>query len=186
MNHHTERLFLALPFDSREQKEFLSMSASWKHHAEFRKWTHPDDSHITLHFLGDISTEHQTLIGPAVRKAVEDITAFNLCLDKTGVFGQPTHPSVLWLGPTQTPPELTQLYAALGQQLQQSIGYMPESRPYSPHLTLARKYAGEVPFHYGRLSVLEPFCWEVREAVLYRSKPGHHPMYEIIERYPFN
>ncbi len=131
MNHPTERLFLALPFDSREQKEYLHATDSWKQQADFRKWTHPDDMHITLHFLGDTSAGHQSRIRPAIEQAVKSISTFTLCLDKTGWFGQPAHPAVLWLGPQHPPSVLGRLHTLTGQQLNRTIGYKPETRPYS-------------------------------------------------------
>ncbi|RXZ84201.1 RNA 2',3'-cyclic phosphodiesterase [Paenibacillaceae bacterium] len=180
-----ERLFLALPFDSKEQKEVLNETFSW-HQLGFQKWTHPDDWHITLHFLGNIDARNQAQIKPAVQEAVRGLSPFPLCLERTGYFGQPARPAVLWLGPKQAPAELARLHASTGEQLQRFIGYTPEERPYSPHLTLARKYAGSLPLQPEQLPAIAAYCWEVTEVALYRSRLGHRPMYEILDRIPLN
>ncbi|MCA9914224.1 MAG: RNA 2',3'-cyclic phosphodiesterase, partial [Anaerolineae bacterium] len=74
----------------------------------------------------------------AIQSALEtvQIADFTLQLRGVGTFPQRGKPRVLWVG-VEVPKSLQALYAAVGQALQ-TTGFQPESRPYHPHLTLAR------------------------------------------------
>ena len=89
--------------------------------------------HITLVFLGAVDeATHQCLEREATRVAG---AAFTLVLDRLGYFPRP---QILWLGPSVCPNALTDLVAELGVGLKQ-CGLRPETRPYKPHMTLARR-----------------------------------------------
>jgi 2'-5' RNA ligase len=54
-----------------------------------------------------------------------------------GVFPQQRSPQVLWIGADEGVPHLTRLAECLNQELE-TRGYPVETKPYRPHLTLAR------------------------------------------------
>jgi 2'-5' RNA ligase len=69
------------------------------------------------------------------------------------------------------------------------LGFIPEQRPYKPHLTLARNYAGGVPFEQSFLQIGESvsgtaWSWQADTITLYRSNPRVKPSYEPIGVYP--
>ncbi|MNC45881.1 RNA 2',3'-cyclic phosphodiesterase [compost metagenome] len=73
----------------------------------------------------------------------------------------------------------------------QTIGYVPEERAYSPHLTLARRYTGSGPLT--REAVAAAFSpggpayeWNADRVVLYRTRMNQAPMYEELASIPLS
>lgn len=91
----------------------------------------PEDIHLTLHFLGAIDRS-------AVERVLADVRAEAFAIDVSGLgmFRFRDGRRILWAGIVDSAP-LTALHRAAGDALA-GIGYRPESRPYRPHLTLAR------------------------------------------------
>ncbi|MBS0266778.1 MAG: RNA 2',3'-cyclic phosphodiesterase [Planctomycetes bacterium] len=129
----------------------------------------PEQLHITLHFLGDMPRDAVVAALAGVR-----CEPFELQICGVGRFPGRDGGAVLW-GGLEASPELQSLHARVGVALA-GTGFRPESRPYSPHVTLARCRPG-----YDRSGVQEfldrqagfsmpPF--DVREFVLYSSVLG--------------
>ena len=53
------------------------------------------------------------------------------------MFPSERHAKVLWAG-VEAKADLIVLHRAIGRALTDAIGFRPEERPYSPHITLAR------------------------------------------------
>src|SRR5262249_7037020 len=62
---------------------------------------------------------------------------FTLGLRGLGLFPPHGEPRVLWVG-VETNSALQSLHQTIGELLTNEIGYVPESRPYAPHITLSR------------------------------------------------
>jgi 2'-5' RNA ligase len=122
------RLFLALDIPKSIKDQIHSLQDK---SLEGAKWTSPEQWHITLHFIGESEEE-------PIREALAKVKAgsFSLQLRGIGRFPERGKPNVLWLG-IIAPPALKALHQATGEALK-TTGFIPESRPYSPHLTLAR------------------------------------------------
>lgn len=135
---------------------------------------HPEDLHLTLVFLGPVTAEQY----PCVVRAAGAVNGmpFDLAIDQVGYW---SHPRVLWCAPTETPELLRTLVSDLQRELKR-CAFKPERRPYSPHITLARKSR---PVEFRLLP--EPLCWQAREFVLVASEPGGEPpRYRVLERWP--
>ncbi len=111
-------------------------------------WVQPSSIHLTMKFLGD-TDEH--LIEPlreAVERAMTSHGAVHLPIERVGVFPRLQQPRVLWVGPSEQWEQgdeanrLTVLHRAVEDRCR-SFGFVPEGRPLSPHLTLARVKEGE-------------------------------------------
>ncbi|UVI30785.1 RNA 2',3'-cyclic phosphodiesterase [Paenibacillus spongiae] len=189
----TQRLFVAVPL-SAEFKAAVSVWCDTKvRELPFKKWAHPDDLHITLHFLGDTPGERIAAIEQAVRHAACSTEPFSLAIESPGTFGRPDKPSVLWAGIGGELDALHQLNKRILSRLA-PLGYEPENRPYHPHLTLARDYRSPVPFEPSmlescRIPLTEdgaPLRWAVNDIVLYRSRLQRQPLYEVVSRFPLD
>lgn len=99
-------------------------------------WVKPQAIHLTLRFLGDgIDPIRLT----PIKKALASVNAapFTVTLHGVGRFPPGKRPArVLWAGVAEQPALLT-LQAAVEQALN-VVGFEPEARPFSPHITLAR------------------------------------------------
>jgi 2'-5' RNA ligase len=126
------RLFIAidLPEPVKDQLQGLRMSLSGA------SWTRREALHLTLQFLGDgIPDSRLDDIQQALHTV--DASAFSLCLSGVGQFPGGRKPArILWAG-VDAPPALAELVAQVHRAMN-AIGFPPDARPFSPHITLAR------------------------------------------------
>ena len=72
------------------------------------------------------------------------MNAFTIALKGIGQFQQEGRPQVLWVG-VEANAALVALHRSIGTALADAIGFRPEERRYSPHITLARLNAPVPP-----------------------------------------
>ena len=186
----TIRLFVALPLPQPLKDTLKADIEQLKKQYPFQKWVHPQDLHLTLVFLGDMASSAVDAVTERLREAAAGCHPFPLRLEEAGVFGPPRSPRVLWAGLQGEVAGLRELQARVSDCLT-SLGYTPEERAYSPHLTLARQYAGASPVSKEALAAVFPkgaeaYAWTADRLVLYRSHLGKLPMYEELVSVPFS
>jgi RNA 2',3'-cyclic 3'-phosphodiesterase len=105
------------------------------------KWVNPDSVHLTLKFLGNIKPELVPDIGRAMSQAAAGLGPLRLELSELGGFPNLRAPRVVWLGLGGDISTLRLLYRQLEHGLAE-LGFPPEGRAFSPHLTLGRVRQG--------------------------------------------
>ena len=126
-------------------------------------------------FLG--ATDADRLAAYEVALADLHIPEMELVLDRYGYWPQPR---ILWLGSSQTPPELYELVAELHRRLR-SCGFAPETRAFQAHITLARRFPGPIPNE----PPAAPVHWRVNNVALVESALSPQgSRYEILRRWP--
>ena len=111
-------------------------------------WAQPASIHLTIKFLGDMDEQVIDPLLVAVEEAIGNQTAINVPLERVGAFPRPQSPRVLWVGPSENwergieAKRVTEIHGAIEQACEGS-GFLRETRPFSPHLTLARIKMGE-------------------------------------------
>ena len=140
----------------------------------------PENWHLTLRFLG--STEE-----PARDRVLHFLDEHMLTLpfvlgfDGLGAFARPARATVLWLGVNRGVEELSEL-ASICEEAAQSAGFVPEDRPFHPHVTVSRLR----PWQDVR-SLVEtvppfPLAQTVEEITVYRSVLGQGgARYEVVD-----
>jgi 2'-5' RNA ligase len=104
------------------------------------RWIDEPNLHITLWFLGEVGDDRVS----AVQRALEPpapVRPFTLELHGVGAFPPSGAPRVFWLGVGQGRSGLTALYDVVRARLE-PLGFEAGTRPYAPHLTLARVREG--------------------------------------------
>ncbi|MGC8879121.1 MAG: RNA 2',3'-cyclic phosphodiesterase [Anaerolineae bacterium] len=101
------------------------------------RWIAPESLHVTLQFLGDVPSEKITSIVEALRDVCADIPKFSFDLVGLGVFPNPRRPRIVWVGVHEPRGVLVTLYQRVGQALS-PMGFSPEERAFTPHLTIGR------------------------------------------------
>jgi 2'-5' RNA ligase len=101
------------------------------------KWVDPYSIHLTLKFLGNINTDMVGRITTAMEEAVRGIRPFRLEARGLGAFPSLKRVQVIWVGVSGEVDRLSQLQQRLEPCLA-PLGFAPESRKFTPHLTLAR------------------------------------------------
>ena len=103
------------------------------------RWVRPEGIHLTLKFLGDVSSARAGDIQEAMERAAREFgpACFRLALSGLGVFPNPREPRVLWAGVSGDMEALEHLQGLTDGCLEDA-GFARERRPFRPHLTLGR------------------------------------------------
>jgi RNA 2',3'-cyclic 3'-phosphodiesterase len=96
----------------------------------------PENLHVTLKFLGNISSESISEVRSALEGAAATGCRCVVRLTGLGVFPHPQRPSVVWAG-LEGADNLSAVAGEIDRRLE-ALGFLPEERPFAPHLTLAR------------------------------------------------
>lgn len=97
----------------------------------------PKDMHITIKFLGEVSSSQIESITDLLRPLSAAQESFSLKLSGISAFPHKNNPFVLWAGVSGNLQALKLLHRSIEEALM-SLGYERENRRYRPHLTLAR------------------------------------------------
>ncbi len=97
-------------------------------------WSPPENLHITTKFIGEWPEERLGELQGAL-SALAPRAAIPVHIRKVGFFPNPHSPRVFWCGIEA--PGLEDLAAATDRATA-ALGVAAETRPFSPHLTLAR------------------------------------------------
>ena len=128
----------------------------------------PDPNlHLTLAFAGAVTAPVRDCLQAAA--ADSRCPAFELCIDHVGYWSRPR---IFWMGPTHTPPALWSLAGRLRTALG-DCGLQTETRPYQPHITLARKISKTTSIQHGSTQ-LDPVHWSIRSFSLVESVTDLH------------
>jgi 2'-5' RNA ligase len=101
------------------------------------RWVRPEGVHLTLKFLGSVSTEVLEKLFLAIAPVVEAWSPFDLRIHGLGCFPSIRNARVLWVGIAQGGAEASSLQKAV-EDKSAELGLQPEARPFQPHLTLGR------------------------------------------------
>jgi RNA 2',3'-cyclic 3'-phosphodiesterase len=176
------RLFVGIPLAAAVIEELSAVSMRLQTSEDGLRWSVPESWHITLQFLGN-TPEYECIVArlkqlrsPRLRVQLDGLGFF----ERAGVF---------FAGVSLTP-EL----AALQQRVTAATelcGFVPETRPYHPHITLARSKSKGVTALRALKSRIhrEPKFsgFGAEDFVLYESVPGAKGShYHVRERFPLS
>lgn len=134
-----KRLFAAI-FPSLGVVESLSAAIarfSKQIPAKAIRWTAPNQIHLTLNFLGAIEVSRMVEFEAALQSVSAQVPAHNLRVAGLGCFPSEKRARIVWAGLSGDLEPLQKLKQALDGALAK-LGYVPETRPFHPHLTLGR------------------------------------------------
>ncbi len=100
------------------------------------RWVPVENVHLTLKFLGEVSTANLEMLKTVLQREVAGHNPFEISAGELGAFPSLRRPRVIWVN-IQAPAELTTVQHGIETQLAR-LGYPPEERPFHPHLTLGR------------------------------------------------
>lgn len=100
------------------------------------RWVKTDNIHLTLKFLGDIEEKRVRDIIQVLKGACSNHKVFSIEISGMGTFPANKSPRVLWAG-INDKGELIQLQSEIEKGMA-SLGFDPEKRAFSPHLTVGR------------------------------------------------
>ncbi len=149
------RAFLAVELSQELQAGLATVQQELKHRIEPElkrdmriSWTQPASIHLTLKFLGDMDEQAIDPLLVVFEQAIGSQIAVNVPLERLGAFPHPQSPRVLWVGPPENwdrgaeAKRIAEIHGAI-EQACEGLRFLRETRPFSPHLTLARIRVGE-------------------------------------------
>jgi 2'-5' RNA ligase len=178
---HSIRVFVAIPIPEHIAMELERWTIAYREGLPFRKWTHPKDYHITLQFLG----ETPWVKIEALQAALRNIRAapITLSLNGVGYFGQLKAPRVLWTAVAGDLNGLNYLHMAVIQATR-TLGFVPEDRPYTSHITLARSFVEGNAISIGAINSAPVGAeWVTDCFTLMRTHLNASPMYQVIDNF---
>jgi 2'-5' RNA ligase len=101
------------------------------------KWVDPYSIHLTLKFLGNVASDRTGEITKALEEASQGVSPFQLEVKDLGVFPNLRRVQVAWVGISGEVDKLARLQQKIESALA-GLGFAPEKRRFTPHLTLAR------------------------------------------------
>jgi len=103
------------------------------------KLVKPENIHITIRFLGNISPGMVEKIFEAMKNV--DFKPFRVEIRGLGAFPGLRFPRVVWAGIKRGEEELKGIFEQLEPQLRK-LGFQPDPKGFSPHITIARVRTG--------------------------------------------
>ena len=129
------RLFVALDLPDPVRCAITELIAKLKPKSRGARWIKPENLHITLKFIGHVGNEKLSPIQAAL-SSIRAAQPIEIRFRGMGFFPNEHRPRAFWCGIAASP-NLAGLAADIGHALV-PLGVEAETRPFTPHLTLAR------------------------------------------------
>lgn len=179
------RLFVAVALDAALRREVERLRAPLMTRAPDAHWSRPEAWHMTLRFLGERPESEL----PALHDALGRVRRpqFPLELRGMGAFPARGRPRTLWVGVAD--PQPAKLLAAAIEEQLAALGFTPEARPFTPHITLASAGKGSLAPLRAALDPSEP-AWGAQHVcafALFLSRPLRGKFeYEPLAAFPLH
>lgn len=100
------------------------------------RWVPLENMHLTLKFLGDVSSTNLDMVTQMISAEADLFECFEIHLDGLGSFPNLKRARVLFIG-IRAPAVLSALHRGI-ESAAKRLGYESEERDFSPHLTIGR------------------------------------------------
>jgi 2'-5' RNA ligase len=148
------RCFVAIKLPEEIKAALSRLQAELKSGNKFPvKWVDPYSTHLTLKFLGNVNRDMTSQITEAIKEAAPGVSPFHLEIKGLGVFPNPRRVQVIWVGIGGEVESLLKLQKGIESALE-GLGFAPEGRAFTPHLTLGRVRERASPDERQRLGEL--------------------------------
>jgi len=107
------------------------------------RWVAAQNIHLTVKFLGDVSINNIEVLNELLQAEAASQKPLVISVGGLGAFPKVRSPRVIWVG-VEAPQELVALQRGIDAQTAR-IGYAPDQREFSPHLTLGRVSRNATP-----------------------------------------
>lgn len=178
------RSFVAVSISERARRQIAELLAGLRRApCPAVRWVKPELMHLTLAFLGKVPLGFIESAKARLIEVARQHRTFPAQLKGLGAFPSPTRARVVWIGTEQGKNEVCALQQDVVRALS-SVGYQPERRPFSPHLTIGRL---RVPDDVSKAVAarFESESFIIERVVLFRSVLGPAgPVYSVLAEFP--
>jgi 2'-5' RNA ligase len=138
------RLFVAVPIPGEVKENLRALQDALRPLLRNVRWVKDDGIHVTLQFLGGTD---EALV-PDIEENLSEVSAnlgkFEAACAGLGVFPRVKGARVVWAGVEGDVEAFEALQRGVGKALRK-VGFKPERRRFTPHVTLGRVRGGERP-----------------------------------------
>jgi RNA 2',3'-cyclic 3'-phosphodiesterase len=173
MDPSSIRSFIAVELPEIVRRQLEALALELKKSDAPVGWVRPEGIHLTLKFLGNISSELIEQIKPVLAGIGSRSGPFHLQPVGCGAFPTVKQPRVIWVGLTGDSEPLVQLQKQV-ETAMIPFGFQPEDRPFRPHLTLGRVRGRQHLLALQQMLLAQreftAEAFDVTELVLYKSE----------------
>jgi len=132
------RVFIAveIPLSIRQAIYDQTVSLRLTLGQELVRWVPIENVHLTLKFIGEISSSNVALLCDMLSTEAQAHPPFSIEIGGLGAFPNARQARVIWIG-IHPSPALTSLQRGI-EAAAVRLGYEADARPFSPHLTIGR------------------------------------------------
>ena len=131
------RCFIAILLPDPIRRKIAELQEEMRHCGLKLRWVPPENIHLTLKFLGDITEQQAETVGSILKEAAGQTKVFELSIEGIGWFPPKGTPRVVWLGATGDTEILLDLERRIRDGLDRcAIPF--DRKPFHAHLTIAR------------------------------------------------
>lgn len=180
------RSFIAFDIDNESViKQFSEAQTTLVNTGADLKLVKPQNIHMTMRFLGNISPPMVDSIHEEMKKI--SFAPFDVEIKGLGVFPKLKYARVIWAGIRKGADELTNVFNQL-EPLLRKLGFKPDSKGFSPHLTIARVKTGRnkaeliqriqelADYEFG---IVRADCLRLKKSVLTPKGPIYSTLREV-------
>ncbi len=180
------RLFIGIPIPDEYVRIIREVQGAWKGRLASRvSWVRPELAHLTLKFLGE--TDDALVDGIARAMSAAAGGSFVMQGGPGGFFPARGAPRVVWVGFRRGERECGAYFRRLDNGLA-AAGFAAETRPFSPHVTVARVKEAARGDDWTGLAAALTLDWppfSVDRAVLWQSVlQSSGPLYRRLREVP--
>lgn len=164
------RVFIAFPVSSEAKEELQKIQNELEplnRHGRIR-WTKPEGMHVTLEFLGEITTDFVTRIAQILKTLSTKYMTFKFKLESVDAFPNKYEPKVIVVKVKDEAGDSYRLQKELHNELQ-ALNLKLDNKNWHPHITLGRN---KFHHHVQGLNTIEvkKIVWEVDKVELIESE----------------
>lgn len=176
-----KRLFVAVEIPESVKKKIIDLQSDLKSQDIEAKWVHPQNIHLTLVFLGEVTETEISKIANLLEAS--KIPKFEVDCGNLSGFPNLKRPHTLWVG-IENSKRLKELQRRIAKNFKKA-GFSLEEREFSPHLTIARfgrkKDLGKI--NLKKYLDLKLGTIAIKEIILFESELKEEgPRHKIIKR----
>lgn len=131
------RSFLAINLSPETGREIQEAVSRWRYLGKGVKWLKPDNVHLTVKFLGNLTENQIAQVAERLRVICSETVPFKLELGSPGVFPNLRRPRILWLGLKGEIDSLHR-FRDLAEKALTAQGFEADNKPFIPHITIGR------------------------------------------------
>lgn len=166
------RAFLGIALPSQVRESLATLQAELSGVGADVGWVKPEQLHVTLKFLDDISEEQRQAIEAILTRVAEQEACFSVAIHEPGAFPSVRAPRVLWVSVREGQERIVRIAHQIEEEARR-LSLRREERPFAAHITLGRvrspRHRIELAQRLQHVSWQPPPPWHVTALTLYQS-----------------